>query len=247
ALATADPRFTVRAAVEAPGHGDLGRDAGELAGIGPIGVPVADRLSEGGTICDFTSADASIEHLRWAAEHGAPIVVGSTGFTAEQRREAERLAARMPTLIAPNMSLGVNVLLSLVEDAVARLGAGFDCEVVELHHGRKKDAPSGTALALAEAAARARGLDPEQAIVCGRSGMTGERPADQIGVAALRGGDAVGDHTVLLVGTGERLELTHRASSRDCLATGALEACAWLAGKPAGLYSMRDVIGVPVR
>ncbi len=247
ALANGDPRFTVAAAVERAGHPDMGRDAGELAGIGPIGVALGQSLCEDGMIVDFTSAEASIEHLRWAADHGRPIVVGSTGFSPEQRREAERLAAHMPTLMAPNMSVGVNVLLSLVEDAVSRLGPGFDCEVVELHHGRKKDAPSGTALALAEAAARARGLDPEQALVCGRAGITGERPADQIGVAALRGGDAVGDHTVLLIGTGERLELTHRASSRDCLATGALEACAWLAGKPAGLYSMRDVIGVPVR
>ncbi len=247
ALASNDPRFSVAAAVERAGHPDAGRDAGELAGIGPIGVTVGQSLPEEAMIVDFTNANASIAHLRWAADHGTPIVVGSTGFSPEQRREAEALAARMPTLIAPNMSVGVNVLLSLVEDAVSRLGPGFDCEVVELHHGRKKDAPSGTALALAEAAARARGLNPGSALVCGRAGMTGERPADQIGVAALRGGDAVGDHTVFLVGTGERIELTHRASSRDCLVTGALEACAWLVDKPAGLYSMRDVIGVPVR
>ncbi|RMD83649.1 MAG: 4-hydroxy-tetrahydrodipicolinate reductase, partial [Candidatus Dadabacteria bacterium] len=158
ALASADPRFEVSAAIEAPGHEALGRDAGEVAGVGRLGIEIRDALVAGDVLVDFTSAEASLGHLRWAAERGHAIVVGSTGMTSEQRREAESLAARMPTLIAPNMSVGVNVLLSLVEDALARLPASFDCEVVELHHGRKKDAPSGTALALAEAAAKARGL-----------------------------------------------------------------------------------------
>jgi 4-hydroxy-tetrahydrodipicolinate reductase len=205
--------------------------AGAAVALGPDTVVV-----------DFTSAEASLDHLAAAARAGAPIVLGSTGLSPAQRKQAERIAAGMPTLIAPNMSVGVNVLLSLVEDAVARLGPAFDCEIFEVHHGRKKDAPSGTALALAEAAARAAGRDPAKTIRAERHGMVGERPVEEIGVFGLRGGDAVGDHTVMLLGTGERIELVHRAASRDCLASGALRAAAWIHDKPAGLYSMRDVI-----
>jgi 4-hydroxy-tetrahydrodipicolinate reductase len=246
ALAAADPRARVVGAVEAARNASLGADAGELAGVGALGVAVTEDLSAlarpDAVIIDFTYADVTPHHVGIAAEAGAPIVVGTTGLSKEQRSEVERLAARMPTLFAPNMSLGVNVLLSLVEDAVRRMGDGFDCEIVELHHNRKKDAPSGTALALAEAAARASGRDPEHDLVLSRAGMTGERNKQEIGVLALRGGDAVGEHTVMLIGTGERLELTHRATSRDCLASGAVRGALWLADRPAGLYSMRDVI-----
>jgi 4-hydroxy-tetrahydrodipicolinate reductase len=247
ALASEDRRFRIAGALEAPGHPDQSRDVGELAGVGALGVKVASDLARlagpGVTIVDFTAAAASLNHLRVAAQTKARIVVGSTGFSPAERAEAERLARSMPTLIAPNMSLGVNVLLSLVEDAVRRLGPGFDCEIFEVHHGRKKDSPSGTALALAESAARAAGLDPAAAILAAREGLVGERRAGEIGVFGLRGGDVVGEHTVMLLGTGERVELTHRATSRDCLATGALRAAAWLADKPAGLYTMRDVVG----
>jgi 4-hydroxy-tetrahydrodipicolinate reductase len=208
----------------------------------PITFDLGALLSPRVITVDFTTAEASLEHLRAAARAKAPIVVGSTGATAAQREEAERLAREMPTLIAPNMSVGVNVLLSLVEDAVKRLGPEFDCEIFEVHHGRKKDSPSGTGLALAEAAAKAAGLDPAKAIRPQRAGMVGERSSGEIGVFGLRGGDVVGDHTVMLLSTGERIELVHRATSRDCLATGALKAAAWLAGRPAGLYSMRDVV-----
>jgi len=246
ALAAADPRVRVVGAIEARGQAALGADAGELAGIGASGLPIGDDLAAiagpSTVIVDFTAAEASLSHLRIAAQKRAPIVIGSTGFTPEQRGEAERLAADTPTLISANMSLGVNVLLGLVEEAARRLGPAFDCEIVELHHGRKKDAPSGTALALAEAAARGKSLDPATSFRCAREGMTGERPRDEIGVVALRGGDAVGEHTVMLIGAGERVELTHRATSRDCLASGAIYAAAWLAGRRAGLYSMRDVL-----
>jgi len=246
ALAAEDARVRVVGAIEARGNATVGKDAGTLAGTGASGVKVGDDLaaiaSPGAVIVDFTSAESSLGHLRVAAGKRAPIVIGSTGFTAAQRTEAERLAAGTATLIAPNMSLGVNVLLGLVEEAAHRLGPAFDCEIVELHHGRKKDAPSGTALALGEAAARGKGLDAKQAFRLERAGMTGERPRGEIGIFALRGGDAVGDHTVFFAGTGERVELTHRATSRDCLASGALHAAVWLAGRKAGLYSMRDVL-----
>jgi 4-hydroxy-tetrahydrodipicolinate reductase len=246
ALAAEDVRVRVVGAIEARGHPAVGADAGELAGIGACGVRIGDDLEAaagpGTVIVDFTTAEASLSHLRVAAKKHAPIVIGSTGFTPEQRAEAERLANGTATLIAANMSLGVNVLLGLVEEAARRLGPAFDCEIFELHHGRKKDAPSGTALALAEAAARGKSLDPEKSLRYAREGMTGERPRDEIGVVALRGGDAVGEHTVMLIGAGERVELTHRATSRDCLASGAIHAAAWLAGRRAGSYSMRDVL-----
>ena len=248
ALAAEDARLRVVGALEARGNAAVGADAGVLAGLSASGVKVGDDLaplaSPGAVIVDFTSAESSLAHLRTAAAKRAPIVIGSTGFTAAAKAEAEKLAAGTATLIAANMSLGVNVMLALVEDAARRLGAGFDCEIVELHHGRKKDAPSGTALALGGAAARGKGLDAKQGFRIERAGMTGERPRNEIGIFALRGGDAVGDHTVFFAGTGERVELTHRATSRDCLASGALHAAVWLAGRKPGLYSMRDVLGV---
>ncbi|MEE8312441.1 MAG: 4-hydroxy-tetrahydrodipicolinate reductase [Candidatus Binatia bacterium] len=248
ALATEGREARIAGAVEMEGHPALGTDAGELAGVGTLGIPVtadaAGLIAPPDVTIDFSTAEGALARLRTAAASGAPIVVGATGFTPEQREETERLSASMPTLVAPNMSLGVNVLIGLVEEAVARLGNGFDCEIVELHHGRKKDAPSGTALALAAAAARAAGLDPDSDLVLAREGLVGERSDREIGVVALRGGDAAGEHTVMLLGTGERIELTHRAASRDCFAAGAVRAAAWLADKPAGLYSMRDVLGL---
>lgn len=246
ALAAEDGRVRVTGAIEARGNPTIGEDAGLLAGLPASGIKVGDDLAAlaapGAVIVDFTSAESSLGHLRIAAAKRAPIVIGSTGFSAAQRAEADRLAVGTATLIAPNMSLGVNVLLGLVEQAARHLGPAFDCEIVEFHHGRKKDAPSGTALALGEAAARGKGLDVKKSFRVERAGMTGERPRDEIGIFALRGGDAVGDHTVFFAGTGERIELTHRATSRDCLASGALHAAVWIAGRGPGLYSMRDVL-----
>lgn len=248
ALAHADAAAVVAGALEAPGNPAIGSDAGGLAGVGNLGIAVTDDfstlLTAGNVIVDFTSAEATVEHVRAAAACGNAIVVGASGFTAEQRAEMEGMADRLPILIAANMSVGVTVLLTLVEDAVRRLGPDFDCEIVEIHHNKKKDSPSGTALALGEAAANARGLDPAKAMVLAREGMVGERTDDEIGIVALRGGDAAGEHTVMLVGTGERVELIHRASSRDAFASGAVAAAKWLDGKPAGLYSMRNVIGL---
>jgi len=250
ALSQAGDATTVAAAVEVPGSELIGRDAGEVAGIDAIGVAItghfaaATRAAGSGAVAvDFTSPEAAIEHARTAAETGTPIVIGTTGLTAAQRGEIEELSTKVAILQAANMSLGVNVLLGLVRQAAARL-SGFDIEIVELHHNKKKDAPSGTALALAEAAAQAARLKAPSAFTLARQGMTGERKAGEIGVVALRGGDNVGEHTVMLIGTGERVELTHRAASRDCLAAGAVRAGAWLAGKPAGLYSMEDLLGL---
>jgi 4-hydroxy-tetrahydrodipicolinate reductase len=246
-LIVQQPTHTLVGAVEAKGVKAVGSDAGEIAGVGALGVRIGDdyaALAAPDTVTlDFTNATASLEHLAIAAAKGAAIVIGSTGFTAEMEARARELAPKTRTLIAPNMSIGINVLLKLVTEAATLLN-GFDAEVLEIHHRTKIDAPSGTALALGRAIAGARGLDFQKSATFGREGITGARPADQIGILALRGGDAVGDHTVIFAGLGERLELVHRTQSREALASGALRAAAWLENKPNGLYSIRDVLGL---
>ncbi len=248
ALAREDARLRVAGAVEAAGHAAVGRDAGEVAGGAALGVRVGDDLA---AVCrgelvvlDFTAPAATLAHARVAAERGAGLVIGTTGLDGGQERALAALAARTRTVFAPNMSVGVTVLTELVSLAARLLDASFEAEVVELHHHAKKDAPSGTALALGRAVAAARGLAFERARRLAREGQVGERPRDEIGIVGLRAGDAVGDHTVVFGGLGERLELVHRAQSRDGLARGALRAALWVAGRPPGLYSMRDVLGL---
>jgi 4-hydroxy-tetrahydrodipicolinate reductase len=243
------PDAVLAAAVEAEGHPALGRDAGDVAGGGVLGVPVvADYASVAApdtVTLDFTIAPAALAHLRTAAARGAAIVVGTTGFSEDEAREARALAPKTRTIIAANMSVGVNVLLKLVADAARLLGPTFDPEVSEVHHRMKVDAPSGTALALARAVATATGRDLARSQVSARDGMIGKRRDEEIGVMALRGGDVIGDHTVFFLGHGERLELTHRSQSRDCLARGALRAGVWLARQTRpGLYTMADVLGL---
>jgi 4-hydroxy-tetrahydrodipicolinate reductase len=239
----------VAGAVEAPGHPKLGQDAGETAGIGRLGVTITDDLERGcrpeQIVVDFTGAPAAtLRHAGIAARVGAGLVIGTTGYTAEQDREMRALAARTRAVVAANYSVGVTVLTELVASAARLLDATFEAEIVELHHHAKKDSPSGTALALGRALADARGQDFTASAVLAREGMVGARRPDEIGITALRAGDAVGDHTVLFGGFGERLELTHRASSRECLVRGALRAAAWVAQRPAGVYTMRDVLGL---
>ncbi len=247
-LAHENPASHVHAAVENPGHSALGSDAGVLAGIGEIGVAVVDSygavVTPESVALDFTVPAASIQNMKIAADSHAGIAIGTTGFEPNQRRELEELAARTRTVIAPNMSVGVNVLLKLVAAATEALGNGFDPEIVEMHHRNKVDAPSGTALALGRAVADASGRIFDDDAVMERSGMTGARTDREIGIMTLRGGDVVGDHTVVFAGLGERIELTHRASSRDCLARGAVRAGIWLADREDGLYGMADVLGL---
>ncbi len=246
-LIAADPAHKLVGAVEAPGLPAVGRDAGEVAGAARLGVPIRDdyaALARPDTVTlDFTNAAAALAHLETAAANAAAIVVGATGFTPEMEERARKLAARTRTVIAPNMSVGVNVLMKIVGEVAAIL-KDFDAEVIEIHHRTKVDAPSGTALALGRGIAAARGQDFAKEAVFGREGITGVRPADKIGVMALRAGDAVGDHTVIFGGQGERLELIHRAQSRESLARGALRAAAWLQKQPPGVYSMREVLGL---
>ena len=247
-LAAESPDVRVAGAVESPSHAAIGQDAGTLAGSAPLGVAVTNDLA---AICrpehvivDFTVPAATLAHARTAAAAGAALVIGTTGFTPADDRELRRVAATTRAVIAANYSVGVTVLLELVGQAARLLGPGFDAEIVELHHHHKHDAPSGTALALGRAVAAARGQDFETARTLAREGIVGPRRAGEIGIVGLRAGDAVGDHTVVLGGLGERLELVHRAQSRTCLAGGALRAAVWVSGRPKGLYAMRDVLGL---
>ena len=246
ALASRDSSLRVVGAFEAPGHPAIGSDAGTSAGIAALGVAVTEgastALGPGVVLVDFTWPDPSLEHLRAATAAGAAAVLGTTGFRADQQREIEAIARSIAVVQAANMSVGVTVLTRVAADVARRLGSSFDIEVVETHHRLKKDAPSGTALALARAAASGRGARLEDWAVYGREGLTGERPDAQLGVMALRGGDVVGDHTVFFFGTGERIELTHRAQSREAFASGALRAATWVSRRAPGLYSMHDVL-----
>jgi len=247
-LVSQNSQAHLHAAIETARHPSIGQDAGVLAGMAVLGVAVTDDYARAATpdsvTLDFTVPAAALEHLRVAAERGAGIVVGTTGYSADQQRELDRLAPHTRCVIAANMSVGVNVLLKLVESAAAALGDAFDPEIVEIHHRMKVDAPSGTALALGRAVSAGLRRDFDGSKRLAREGIVGARGADEIGIVALRGGDVVGDHTVLFAGMGERIELTHRAHSRDCLARGAVRAGIWLATQAVGRYSMADVLGL---
>jgi len=203
----------------------------------------AIKSAAGAVIIDFTAPEASLATARVACQYGSPMIIGTTGFSPEQREELEVLAGTTPLFLSPNMSVGVNVLLDILPRLTSLLGEAYDVELTEIHHNRKKDAPSGTAMRLAEALADARGWERDS-IRCCREGIIGERPHREIGVQTVRGGDVVGVHTVYFCGPGERIEVTHHAHSRENFAGGALRAARWLAGqKPGRLYNMSDVLG----
>jgi len=233
------------AAVDRPGGPVLGQDAGALAGIAPLGIAVGGAPPEPGVAdvwIDFSSAAATVANAQAASAAGAGLVVGTTGLAPDDRATLDRASHKIPVVLAPNMSVGVNLLLKLVADAARALGPDYDLEIVETHHRHKRDAPSGTALRLAEALCEATGRDLGTAARYERHGDIGPRTAQEIGVQTLRGGDVVGDHTVFFLGQGERIEITHRASSRDTFARGAVRAALWLAQRGPGLYDMRDVL-----
>lgn len=228
------------AAIERPGHARLGEDIGPIAGLNRLGVALSESLDgPSDVVIDFSTPGASLAIASGCADRGIPLVVGTTGFEPGQRAELDRLAERIPVLVAANFSKAVNLLMHLVGEASRVLGSSADIEVVERHHRFKKDAPSGTALRLAEVAAEAIGTDR---FAHGRHGLVGERPAGEIGLHALRTGDNPGEHTVVFGLMGECLELSHRALNRDGFALGALDAARFLAGKPAGRYSMGDLL-----
>ncbi len=236
------------AALEAPGHPALGKDAGEVAGVGRRGLPITGDpeavLGRDRILVEFSVPDASLAHLRVVARAGGRAVIGTTGFAAVQREEVERLARDVPILLSPNMSVGVNVAFRVLADMARMLGDEYDVEITEVHHRFKRDAPSGTALGMAEVVARALDRDLAETAVYGRHGLPGERTRKEIGVMSLRSGDVVGEHTVSFGALGERIELTHRAHSRDTFARGALRATRFIAKASPGLYSMQHVLGL---
>ena len=209
-----------------------------------LGDDIAKQIPDCDVVIDFSHPNASGELSRVCGEAKKPAVIGTTGHSKEERAAIEKLARSVPIVLSPNFSVGVNALFWLTRKAAEMLGENFDLEVEEMHHRLKKDAPSGTAKKLAEILCEVRGLDYAKNVRHGREGLVGERPANEIGVHSVRGGDVVGDHTVTFAGAGERLELTHKAASRETFAVGALRAAKWIVGKPPGLYSMEDVLGL---
>lgn len=243
-----EPGAVLTAAAEHPASPAVGRDAGEAAGVGTLEVPIraglAECLDAADVVVDFTSAAATMANVDLVCRAGKAIVIGSTGLSAEEKLEIGRRASEARVFLTPNMSVGVNVLLKVVADVARLLGEDYDVEVIETHHRFKRDAPSGTALALAEAVAEALHRDLAEDGVCGREGLVGERGRREIGMHAVRAGDVVGDHTVVFGGLGERVEITHKATSRELFARGAVRAALWLPDRPNGLYDMRDVLGL---
>jgi 4-hydroxy-tetrahydrodipicolinate reductase len=235
-------------ALDAPGNACVGQDAGMLAGVGEIGIRVGDSLEAIGgdfdVLIDFTLADASTENIHICRAAGKRAVVGTTGFSVAQRARIAEDAEHIAVVLAPNMSVGVNLCFKLLDMAARALGDEVDVEIIEAHHRHKVDAPSGTAVRMGEIVAQALGRDLADCAVYGREGRTGERDPMTIGFETVRAGDIVGEHTVMFAGQGERVEITHRASSRSNFAHGALRAARWIMGKDAGLYDMQDVLGL---
>jgi len=243
-----NPEIDLVAAFEHPEHPAVEKDVGEIVGLPKTGIIIEDSLEKviekGDVIIDFTFHKASLEHARINAKYGKAMVIGTTGFAKEELSEIHELAKKhFPLVQDYNMSMGVNLLVKLVEITAKVLSEGYDIEIIEAHHRMKKDAPSGTALKLANAIAKVLGRTEEDFRFC-REGLIGERPSKEIGIQTIRGGDIVGEHTVLFAGIGERIELTHKASSRETFARGAIKAALWVVGKEPGVYNMQDVLGL---
>ena len=243
--------FILAGAVERPGNPHIGQDAGEVAGIGKIGTPLVGEMGsvvgDGQVVIDFTAPQAAMTHLAISAQAKVPAVVGTTGFGAADLNRIKDLSSAAPCVLSPNMSIGVNVLLRVLTQVARALGDEYNVEIIETHHRFKKDAPSGTALKMAQTIAEALGRDLDKTGIYGRKGLVGERGKEEIAIHALRAGDVIGEHTVIFGGIGERIEITHRAHSRDNFARGALCAARWVLGQPPGLYDMQDVLGLKER
>lgn len=239
--------MVLAAALDQPGSAYLGRDAGELVGAS-CGVAVSDdidaALALADCLIDFTRPEGTLAHLEVCRRRGVHLVIGTTGFTTEGKLAVQEAARDIPIVFAPNMAVGVNLVFRLIDVAARALNEGYDVEIIESHHRHKVDAPSGTALRMGEVVAEALGRDLAECAVYGRQGHTGERSAATIGFSTVRGGDIVGDHTVLFAGTGERIEITHKAASRAPYATGALRAARFMRGRARGLFDMQDVLGL---
>ena len=240
--------ITLAGALEKAGHALLGQDAGGPAGIAGTGVKLGDDLSAAlvaaDVLIDFTFPETSLQHLKACAAKGKAIVIGSTGFTKEHLAEAEKFVEKIPCVLSPNMSIGVNLCFKVLAEIAGVIGEDYDMEIVEAHHRMKKDAPSGTAMKMAQVIAQAVNRNLDEVGVYARQGMIGERTKKEIGIQTLRAGDIVGEHTVLFAGKGERIEITHRAHSRDTFAAGAVRAAKWVVRQQPGLYDMQDVLGL---
>ena len=246
ALAMESGDFDLVGAVEIPGHADIGKDSGALAGAGPIGVDVVEAFPEtaADVVIDFSLPEAVDRTVEYCLKNVVPLVSGTTGLTQQQRDAMEKASATIPVIYGTNMSVGMNVLFALVGRAAAMLGEQYDIEIIEQHHRFKKDAPSGSALTLAENICNATGRDPNTALTHGRSGKDALRRKGDIGMHAVRAGDITGVHSVMYGTPGETVTLGHTANNRDTFVRGALRAAKWLAGQEPGLYTMADVLGI---
>lgn len=248
ALSKEYPELKIIGATERKGHEAIGKDIGQIVGIGETGIRLTDSLKDIVDSCDviidFTHTGSSLEHLRLSSSRGKAMVIGTTGFSMDELKEIEALTKNIPAVLAPNMSVGVNLILKVLKDISHVLGDDYDIEIIEAHHRLKKDAPSGTAMKMAQVIADAVNRNLDEVGVYARRGLIGERTKKEIGIQTVRAGDIVGEHTVLFGGLGERIEITHKASSRDTFARGALRAAIWVHNKSAGLYDMQDVLGL---
>jgi len=248
ALSKDYPDIKVTAAVEAKNNPKIGLDAGAVAGIGQIGVKIVDDLekviNEADIAVNFTNPEATLDHLNIVKKYKKSMVIGTTGFSNEEIKIIQEASKEIPIVLSPNMSVGVNLLFRILKDVAKVLGDDYDVEIIEAHHRMKKDAPSGTAIKMAKVIAEALSRNFDEVAVYSRKGIIGERTRKEIGIQTVRAGDIVGEHTVIFGGLGERIEIIHKASSRDTFARGALRAVIWLYGKPAGLYDMGNVLGI---
>ncbi len=243
------PSIRLHRAIERSDHPSLGKDIGEVIGLGKMNIPLEGGLKGkgGDVIINFTSPQASLESLEFAKEVGLAVVLGTTGLSPDQIERIKDFSKSVRCVFSPNMSVGVNVMFKTVQEVAKALGPDYDIEIVEAHHRLKKDSPSGTAVKLGELVAQAVGRNFSQVGIYGRKGMVGERTKEEIGMQVIRAGDIVGEHTVLFGGIGERLEIIHRAHSRDNFARGAVRAALWVVNQPNGLYDMQDVLGLKGR
>jgi len=248
ALSKDYPEIKLVGAVESKDNPRLGNDAGVVAGIGQLGIKIVDDIEKvidnTDIAVNFTNPEATIEHLKIVKEYKKSIVIGTTGFDNNQISLIQETSKEIPIVLSPNMSIGVNLLFKILKDVAKVLGDDYDVEIIEVHHRMKKDAPSGTAIKIAKVISEALGRNFDEVAVYARKGIIGERTKKEIGIQTVRAGDIVGEHTVIFGGLGERIEIVHKASSRDTFARGALKAVLWLYGKPAGLYDMGDVLGI---
>ncbi len=242
------PDFVLAGALEDNAHPFIGRDAGEALGCPKIGFKVTSSIEKAFASCDciidFTFPEVTLSTAKYASKNGKAMVIGSTGFTEEQKKKIQSFASKIAIVLSPNMSIGVNVLLKTVSMVAGILDESYDAEIVEAHHRLKKDAPSGTALALAQAVAKGRAIELAEHARYERYGIIGVRPKGEIGIQTVRAGDIVGEHMVMFAGPGERIEITHKAHTRENFARGAIKAAQWIMSKGPGLYSMMDVLGI---